>query len=89
MTDPRNLSDAERHLIEAAGFGYLIDAVERGSLMAPMLWNVIAMRVFVDDVRDSRADAVRRVVRALESTSVYRMTPEFDALCAFEGEHHE
>ena len=44
----------------------------------------LVQQAFIDDVRGPAADALRRVVTALNSSSVYRHTPEFDELCMFE-----
>ena len=78
------LSPAERRLMEFCGFSDFVDVAERGSLAVPCLWAVIGSRLFVTDARGSHVDAVRRVLLALEKSSPYRFTPEFDALCQFE-----
>ena len=69
-------SDKEIELIKALGYEDLIDT----SISPPSLYRVMAEKCFLDDIRDSRADSVRRCMKALCHTVVYRMTPQWDEL---------
>lgn len=79
----KSLSKAEEALMKSVGGEYLFEPLERGSLMAPRAWEMVAMQVFEDNIQDKRADAIRKIIKALRTCSPFRMTPEFDSLCEF------
>lgn len=68
-------SQAKKKLFTYFGYEELIDR-----LAAPTLYRMCAELAFVSAMRGSAVDALRKGLKAL----MYRMTPEWDQLIAFE-----
>lgn len=72
-------SEAEKKLISF--FGY----ADRKDLINPMaLYRILAEKAFIENLQGPAVEALRRAYEALQSCSVYRMSPEFDKLLFFE-----
>lgn len=69
------ISAKERDLFVFFGFSDLVDVVE-----PVVLYHLCVEKAFVDDIQGPYVDSLRRCYRALLTCSVYRMTPEWDAM---------
>lgn len=75
-------SKAEKKLIKSIS-SHWHDVIMITDIAPFSLYKILAERAFIDDMNGSNVEALRRVCKALEECKIYRMTPEFDALCEF------
>lgn len=82
------LSDAELHLLTALGQEHFIKACLTGAVAEITMYRAIALEVFINNQQGPVVDALRRVLKCLDGPehprTVFRNTPEFDALCKFD-----
>lgn len=72
-------SEAEKILIKGLS-PHWANVIENQYIAPLNLYRILAQDCFLDNRNDKYADALRRGYKALLSSSVYRMTPEFDEL---------
>lgn len=78
------LSLAERNVLTALDYGWVIPHVEAGSIVAPKAFEMAAMEAFCKDQKGPAVNAIRRMVIAMREGKIYRQTPEWEALCMME-----
>jgi chemotaxis regulatin CheY-phosphate phosphatase CheZ len=76
-------SDAEKKLIQAID-PHWRDVIEKTTISSTQLYRILCMKAFLDDMTGPHVEALKRVSRAIESCTVYRLTREFDELCEFD-----
>jgi hypothetical protein len=70
-----NYSPKEHTLIEHFGFSDVADSME-----PPVLYRVMAEKAFCEDMRGDAVDSLRRCLTALNRSSCFRMTEEWDEM---------
>lgn len=75
LSSPCEYSEKELELIRHFGFGDVAS-----NAYPPMIYNMMAVKAFMNNDHSNYAHSLRRCIRALETGSCYRMTPEWDAL---------
>lgn len=79
----KNYSEKEMKLIAKLE---MLDVMESKFIVPPLLYNMMAMKCFMDGRNDEISDSVRRCLIALSNHTesnknpVYRLTQEFDDL---------
>ncbi len=57
--------------------------IEKGTSITsvpPTVLDCVVMEVFLENKQGPEVDSLRRCVKALKNSELYRMTPEYDAL---------
>jgi hypothetical protein len=75
-------SEAERKLIGAIDPMWL-SALDRTNIYPSQLYKILCTTAFLNDMVGPKAEALKRATIAVDDSSPYRMTPEFDKLCEF------
>ena len=75
-------SPAERKLIAELS-PHWAKTIDEVYITPTFLYNHLAVECFLSARDDSVAAALRRVLQAINKSSVWRMTQEFDRLCEF------
>jgi hypothetical protein len=55
--------------------------VNSGPIVAPIMWEVVALNAFAENKSGPAVDALREIIRVMRAGVIYRHTPEFDAIC--------
>lgn len=78
-------SKAELKLIEKCNPAWHDIIMSTEEEISPIrIYEHIALSLFMNNETGPHVDAIRRVIKALRTNSVYRRTPEFDELCRYE-----
>jgi len=73
-------SHAEKQLIRQVSPRWL-SLIGRTDINPPTLYRILVVECFCEKRQGPEIEALRRVMRAIETCNPYRMTPEFDKLC--------
>lgn len=76
------LSEGERRLFDALGGKHWVEHVERGVVVAPKVYDILARDVFVRGMEGPAVEALRRAIRHFDDGG-YRGQPEFEKLIGF------
>lgn len=81
-----SLSDAEIRLLKALDQEHFIKACLSGAVAEITMYRAVALEVFINNQQGPVVEALRRVLKCLEEhpKTIFRNTPEFDALCKFD-----
>ena len=60
-------------------FGYY-DLIRDTNISAPVIYRMMIEKAFLEDMKGKPVESLRRCQKALNSCSVYRLTPEWDAM---------
>jgi hypothetical protein len=70
-------SQKEIDLFKYFGYDYF---VSDGHISAPVIYRMMVEKAFLEDMKGKPVESLRRCQKALNSCSVYRLTPEWDAM---------
>jgi len=69
------ISNNEQKLFSSFGFGDIADRVP-----VVTLYRLCVEKAFIENMKGDNVDILRRCAKAMRDTSMYRMTPEWEAL---------
>ena len=81
MSTEVKFSEAEIKMFEALVQGHLL---ELNALNPLKVYTIAFGEAFTENKTGPPVEALRRAAKALSSVKIYRLTPEFDKLVAFE-----
>lgn len=75
-------SKAEQRLIREVS-EHWYNVIQKTDIPGPNVYQILAYESFINNSQGTHIEALRRVCKACEECSPYRLTPEFDELCKF------
>ncbi|MDD5151878.1 MAG: hypothetical protein PHC28_15600 [Flavobacterium sp.] len=74
-------SEKEKRLIEFFGYHDLLD--KSAGIEPILLYRMMAMKAFKQDLHGKEVDSLRNCINAIDSFLIFRQTPEWDDLIEF------